>query len=633
MRSVRNPNTTIWLGGVASFWTNTNLTPMLKKVSAMNWNGRAPITFTLTAVIGLLVFATSGVVSGVAVWLAQKNTFALLSDNANQAVVSDVAQLELHLKPAEFQTQFIADQLNTEKFNSNVAELGTILTGALAAAPQIDTILFIDKNSQSISAKRDQPSIPKNFDIVEANRLSDLRNALPIVANGPIWLPPVWSEEFNRTFLPRAHPVFQNNELYGAVFALVSINSLSDYVSNNGLSATGNRFILFGKNHVLAHWMIANSYPDHSSTFSLPELSNFADPVLASIWQVDGYETLPLDLSENTEAHALNIFNEQYTFLYQTLDGYGEQSLIVGAYFQPSDIPEEIKRFLTALIVGLAALIVSLFAAIFIGKRIAQPIVRFSKAAVDIQQLDVSKVEELPGSLFRELNDQSTAFNSMLRALRWFEMYVPKKIVEQLIRHGDVQDSSTNEREITVMFTDIAGFSTVSEGMSAPEVAEFVNHHFSLLVTCIEAEDGIVDKFMGDAVMAFWDTPDSVESTSDKACRAALSISVAIDKDNRQRELIGKPPVGVRVGIHTGMATVGNIGAPGRLNYTIIGDTVNIGQRLEQLGKQVYPAGNEISILLSGNTADQLGSDFNPVSVGSQNIKGRIGQIDVYKLV
>jgi len=221
----------------------------------------------------------------------------------------------------------------------------------------------------------------------------------------------------------------------------------------------------------------------------------------------------------------------------------------------------------------------------------------------------------------------------MLRALRWFELYVPKKIVERMIKDGDVRDTLSDARDITVMFTDIIGFSAVSENMSATEVAAFVNHHFSLLAGCIEAEGGTIDKFMGDAVMAFWGAPDRQSDNDERACRAALAIRAAIIKDNEQRSVLGKPSVGIRIGIHTGIATVGNIGAPGRVNYTIIGDTVNIGQRLEQLGSEILPSGTQVCILISKDTAINLGSDFKTKPAGRHTLKGRISEVEVLELI
>jgi adenylate cyclase len=109
---------------------------------------------------------------------------------------------------------------------------------------------------------------------------------------------------------------------------------------------------------------------------------------------------------------------------------------------------------------------------------------------------------------------------------------------------------------------------------------------------------------------------------AERACRAALAISAAIRRDNHHRQTQGDPPVGIRTGIHTGLATLGNIGAPGRLNYTIIGGRVNIRKRLEQLGKEVYPCDNDVSILISGDTAEKLTSGFTLISAGQHKLQG-----------
>ena len=599
-----------------------------------SWYGRVPITITLAAAIGTLVLTTAVVVFGVGVWLARKNTFDLLSANSQQAIEADVKQIEKHLRPAEVMAEFMAKRIGRGEFDpANREEFGAILIGALSGAPQIEAVMFIDAKLQAFIAGRDPLGDEVVLNDVDNSRDPIIRGNISKIRAGPVWVPPIWRDQGQRAYLSRAHPVIQGGFYIGAVVAVVSVQNLSDFISEEEIDSNGRRFILYGRDHVLAHWLMMDGYPDLSNDLPLPRLDKFGDPVLASIWQERGRHELPFNLHEGVDSHLLELFDDEYAFIYKTHYGYGEQPLIVGTYFQASDFPEEIERFFAALIAGLVALLVSLIAAVLLGRRIARPIVQFSSAAARIQDLDVSKVEALPGSVFRELNDQSIAFNSMLRALRWFEQYVPRKIVEHLIRHGDIQDANSDAQEITVLFTDVAGFSTISEDMSAPEVAAFVNHHFSLVVGCIEAEGGTVDKFMGDAVMAFWSGgADASESSANKACRAALAISSAIKADNTQRLVQGLSKVGIRIGIHTGMATVGNIGAPGRLNYTVIGDTVNVGQRLEQLGKEIYPQNNEISILISGPTVQQLDSNFNPVTAGNFKLKGRVGEIEVFTL-
>lgn len=602
--------------------------------SRFRWYGRVPITITLATAIGLLVLVTVGLVFGVGVWLAQKNTFDLLSANTHQAITSDVKQIELHLRPAEIQAQFLADRIARNEIDpANRDEFGNMLIGALAAGPQIEAVMFVDTELQSFVAGRSIERDTVSLNISDYSEDPIIIKSLEDVSQGPLWGPPVWRDMFQKTYLNRVHPVTRDGEYIGSVVAVTSVQDLSYFMSEQGTETSGSRFILYGRDYVLAHWHMIGGYPDRSNEHPLPRLDVFGDPVLSSIWQTEGRRELVLNLPEGTEGHVLEIFNDGYAFFYQRLVGFGPHPLIVGAYFRADDVARELKRMIAALIAGVVALLVSLIAAIILGRRIARPIVRFSAAAGRIRDLEVSKIDNLPGSVFRELNDQSVAFNTMLGALRWFEIYVPKKIVERLIKYGEVRDTISNTREITVMFTDIAGFSAVSEGMAAPEVAAFVNHHFSLLADCIEGEGGTIDKFMGDAVMAFWESADNRSDSPERACQAARAIAKALHGDNRQRIASGKPPVSMRIGIHTGTATVGNIGAPGRLNYTIIGDAVNIGQRLEQLGKEVYPGNTEVSILLSGDTAEKLGPEFNVSSAGKFKLKGRLGETEVFKLI
>ena len=177
----------------------------------------------------------------------------------------------------------------------------------------------------------------------------------------------------------------------------------------------------------------------------------------------------------------------------------------------------------------------------------------------------------------------------MLRGLRWFEVYVPRALVERLMGLGTAGTLASVEREVTVMFTDIAGFTAFSEGRPAAEVAQFLNRHFAMVSESIEATGGTVDKFIGDGVMAFWGAPEAQPDHAERAARAALAIAQALRIDNEARRAAGEVPVRLRLGLHTGPVTVGNIGAPGRMNYTIIGDTVNAAQRVEALGKDLAP--------------------------------------------
>ncbi len=293
------------------------------------------------------------------------------------------------------------------------------------------------------------------------------------------------------------------------------------------------------------------------------------------------------------------------------------------------------KRMRFAALAGLAVAVLSLVLALALGRALARPIRRAAAGSAQIGALDLERVEPLPPSAIAELDEQAKAFNATLGALRSFETYVPRRLVMRLIHGARDGTAESRELQLTVLFTDIVGFTTMSEALPAPEVAAFLNRHFTLLAGCVEAEEGTIDKYIGDALMVFWGAPDAQADHAARACRAACAIARGIETDNAARAAAGRGPVRVRVGVHSGPAVVGNIGAPGRINYTIVGDTVNIAQRLETLG-HAYDRGEAVTILVSeataGAAAEAAGETFALEEVGSSPVKGRSQPVAVFRL-
>ena len=601
-------------------------------IAPARWNGRLSITVTLATAISLLVLVSVGGVLGAGIWLAGKNTLALLSANANQSIANMVDRIERHLLPAEDQARFIAERIESGEFDpQDRTAFARLLTGGLAGVPQVESISFLDTALTTFFAARYGGG---RIELGEVDHSDDprYREYLATIPQEPHWVPPYWMERHGGTYFSRVHPVRRDGSFLGAAAATASIRELSAYVRKVGKGDPGTRFVLYGRERVLAHPLMADGYRGLSLDNPLPRLAGFHDPVLAAIWREQGRSELIISLAQGTNGHSLTIGGEDHVFMFRRLHGFGPEPLTVGVHFRVEAVGAELRRMAVALMVGIGALVVSIAAAVLLGRRIARPIVRFSAAAGQVRTLNIGEIEDLPGSAFRELDQQARAFNAMLRALRWFELYIPRKVVERLVRQGDIEDTISSVRDITVMFTDIAGFSSVAEHLSAPEVAALVNRHFEIVAGCIEAEEGTVDKFIGDSVMAFWGAPEAQGDAAERACRAALAIAAGIRAENARRHSQGEAPLGIRIGIHTGSATVGNIGAPGRINYTIIGDAVNVGQRLEQLGKTLCRADSETVILVSAATASALGPEFHPAPAGRHPVKGRAGAIDVFRL-
>jgi adenylate cyclase len=181
------------------------------------------------------------------------------------------------------------------------------------------------------------------------------------------------------------------------------------------------------------------------------------------------------------------------------------------------------------------------------------------------------------------------------------------------------------------MFTDIIGFTAMSEHMSPGDVADMLNNHFERVGQCIEAEGGTLDKYIGDAVMAFWGAPEHQPDHARRACRAALAIARAVDDMALKDE--GHPPIRLKISVHTGPLLVGNIGARARMNYTVIGDTVNTSSRIEALCSE-FVTGDSSIILVSEDTAEQARDDpgLNFEEVGSFNVKGRSEPVKICRL-
>ena len=207
-----------------------------------------------------------------------------------------------------------------------------------------------------------------------------------------------------------------------------------------------------------------------------------------------------------------------------------------------------------------------------------------------------------------------------------------RSLVRRLMRQGEGALDRSEQRQVTVLFTDIVGFTDASEQMEAEAAAGLLNAHFADVGTCIEDEGGAIDKYIGDGVMAFWGAPDEQPEHAAHACRAALAIRRAVEAANRHaaKEKVGLP-LALRIGIHTGLVIVGNIGAPQRMNYTIVGDSVNIAHRLEELGHDLDDKNSAVTILISRATHDAAGIEESE-NLGSQGIRGRRGALAVYRI-
>jgi adenylate cyclase len=285
-----------------------------------------------------------------------------------------------------------------------------------------------------------------------------------------------------------------------------------------------------------------------------------------------------------------------------------------------------VQATIRKLLVGLAVLIVfaGLLSAWLAQRLIASPLIKVMNEIRHVERFDLEKVERHPSRL-SEIENLSGAIGDMAQGLAAFRKYIPADLVKRLISDGTGARLGGAVRPMSVMFVDLAGFTGMSERLG-DRIIPLLSRYFDSVSTQVQSHGGTIDKFIGDAVMAFWGAPAQNPDHAVDCCRAALGCQrvmaeAGLVDDN------GKP-VKIRIGINSGDMLVGNIGSEVRLNYTVIGDAVNIASRLESTNK-VYGS----TIIIGPETRRLAGDRIVVRELDRLAVYGRAGGLQIYELL
>jgi len=202
-------------------------------------------------------------------------------------------------------------------------------------------------------------------------------------------------------------------------------------------------------------------------------------------------------------------------------------------------------------------------------------------------------------------------------------LYLSPKLVKKFMDDERFRQPGAEKQTITILFSDIANFTSISEGMDSDELAKLMNRYFEKAVKdAIHATDGTVVKYIGDAIFSFWNAPDQQADHAARACEAALRF-----RDQGVQHANGRPLV-TRIGLHTGVANVGNFGSMERIDYTALGESVNLASRMEGLNKHLGT-----TVLITGATKAETGDRFAMRSLGKFRLKGFEKSVEVFELL
>lgn len=218
------------------------------------------------------------------------------------------------------------------------------------------------------------------------------------------------------------------------------------------------------------------------------------------------------------------------------------------------------------------------------------------------------------------------------REKRWlrqaFGRYVSPAVVEAISAHPERLELGGEEVEATVLFSDLAGFTTLSETMAPKDLIHLLNEYFTAMTQIILDQRGTLDKFIGDAIMALWGAPIPLADHARRACEAALNMQETMRSLQQHWQDRSLPRLHARIGLHSGPVVAGNVGSRERFNYTVMGDAVNLASRLEGVNKYY-----DTVILMSEITYQQVQQDFLTREVDQVQVKGRVQPVTIYELL
>jgi adenylate cyclase len=396
-------------------------------------------------------------------------------------------------------------------------------------------------------------------------------------AGGPIWTQLPRFPNSERDAITTATPLMVGGRLAGVVSVAIEVDRLSRFLAGVPIGRTGSAAILDPSGYVIGS-------PD-PETIRLQEGN--ATPTIGDLARRDAMFRIAADYLARTGLTVSDIKQSvqmtvaaanggrPYFVMLTPLDFQG---WVLATIIPAADFLARIDRnsHLLLILLGVLTLIIiatSIYAAHLL---VAKPLLRITGQLRHVEKFELERIAPLP-SLLRELDDFSTAIVQMARGLASFHRYIPADLVRTLVAQGVEAKPGGVRQTLTVMFTDLAGFTGLSERLME-EVVPLLTRYLEETASAVTAHGGTIDKFIGDAVMAFWGAPMANPNHAADACAAALAAV--------RRIAAMDCGLSVRIGINTGTVLVGNIGSSDRLSYTAIGDPVNIASRLENLNKR-----------------------------------------------
>ncbi|MGD8265558.1 MAG: adenylate/guanylate cyclase domain-containing protein [Chromatiales bacterium] len=304
------------------------------------------------------------------------------------------------------------------------------------------------------------------------------------------------------------------------------------------------------------------------------------------------------------------------------------QQLLISIMVPERDFLGDVRQqasYMVLIFVG--SLLIAVIMSFMLASKYSRPLKALADRSRRIRRLDLEAGEEISSHL-KEVRRLVRAHEDMTSGLESFSRYVPIELVKQLLLQGEVARIGGVSRELSILFTDIRDFTSISERMNPEELTEHLAGYFDLMLSELGRTEATVDKLIGDAIVAFWGAPNDDPDFIRHCVEAVVNSMSALERFNADSEARGLPRLDTCFGLGTGSVVVGNVGSRTRLNYTALGDTMNLTSRLEGLNR-IYGTG----AIAMERLVQRAGSDYLFRRLDRVAVKGRKEPETIYELV
>lgn len=428
-----------------------------------------------------------------------------------------------------------------------------------------------------------------------------------------------YRSSINQVGITVSYPDVDKNGKIKAVWgADIELEEMSDFLGTLHVGKRGHAMIIDENGKLIAYpggEKLIIKGKDDQTAISLSDVYP---------WMSDIYEE---HKKTKKEKYVIQIENEQRIVLFKSFpESFGKNwKIIIEAY--ENDFIGEVKHTNSqTLFFSLGALCISLIIISYASQKITRPIVALAHETDHIKDFRLDEEIQV-NSFIREIQEIYDAVKKLKAGMRAFKKYVPSSVVKLVMNHGKEIEIGGQRRLITIFFSNVKSFTTITESLSPEQLTEQLSEYHSEMTAIINDCGGSVDKYIGDIVMAFWEQ-ESTNEQMQQAIRAALLCKKRAKELNERWYSQGKPEFFVRCGIHTGETVIGNMGSSERMNYTLIGDSVNLAKRLESVNKAY-----DTSIIISEDVYQTVQEKYLCRPLDIVRVKGKNKPIKIYEVI